>query len=353
MNRGLGIGLVGTGGFGAFCVRALEDLPGARIVAVMDVDRTRAEAIAPSGATAHDTLEALLDDRAVDIVHIATPPVFHAPIARQSAEHGKHVFVEKPLAIDLDAARIAIQAAERSGVQLSIDYVLRHHPIHRLALDVTHLGVLGGLQHFALENFASAENLPAAHWFWDPSQSGGIHVEHGVHFFDLLLAHAGRDPDAVIGTAQARSDGRIDRVGALLRFGDALVATLYHSFNRTRATEQTILRLDFEHGHATIAGWIPTRLEIEGTVAAGADLTLRALLGDALTSGNQSARRNEGRVPIAAIVERPDRKRDYMLAIRAGMSELVAAIREGRPLMVTPQDGLRSLDIALRASEAI
>jgi predicted dehydrogenase len=332
LSRRLGIGVVGAGRFAAFCVVAFEGLPDARVAAVMDADRSRAEAIAPPGAKTYAELEALLDDPVVDIVHVATPPYLHGRITEQAAERGKHVFVEKPLATSLEEARSAVAAAERGGVRVSIDYVLRHHPLHRLAIELTRTGVLGRLQHFALENFASSESLPPEHWFWDPTLSGGIHVEHGVHFFDLCLALSGREPDQVSGAMQVRPDGRADRVSALLRFGDAMAATFYHSFNRTAATERTTIRLGFEHGHATIEGWIPTRLEVEGTVEPERLERLRTLLGDGL------------------VVERPHRQDDYRLAIRAGMSNLVGAIVRNEPLEVTAEDGLRSLEIALRAS---
>ncbi len=353
MTGPLGVGVVGAGGFGAFCVGAFEELPDARVVAVMDTDLARAEAIAPHGAASYDDLETLLGDRAVDIVHIATPPHLHGAFARRSAERGKHVLVEKPLATTVDEARAAVEAAQRAAVQLSINYVLRHHPIHRLALQLTRSGAMGSLQYFALENFASSQRLPPDHWFWDPKLSGGIHVEHGVHFIDLLLAHAQTDPDAVVGTTQQRADGRVDRVGVVLRFGDALVASMYHSFNRDGASERTSLRLAFEHGHVTIEGWIPTRLDMEGSIAQEAEPTMRALLGDSLRTGDAQPAGRAARMSIAATVEYPERQHQYRLAVRAGMNDLVAAIRRGQDLTVTPQDGLRSLVVALQASNTI
>ena len=351
VSRDLGIGLVGAGRFGAFCVGAFQDLPGARVVAVMDADRGRAEAIAPLGAAAYEDFDRLLDDPAVDIVHIGTPPYLHGPMARQAAERGKHVFVEKPLATTLADAHAAVDAARLAGVQLSIDYVLRHHPIHRLAIAVTRSNAFGRLQHFALENFASAANLPPEHWFWDPAQSGGIHIEHGVHFFDLAIALAGREPDVVSGTAQARSDGRTDRVAALCRFGDAMAATFYHSFTRAEATEQTTIRLAFERGHATIDGWIPTVLRFEGTVEADSLPTLTMLVGEPLSAVDGGVAAGTRNVLVSATVERLDRQNEYRLAIRSGMKELVAAIRDGAPLTVTPEDGVRSLRMAIMATE--
>lgn len=341
MNRPLGIGIVGAGRFAEFCIGALEGLPEARVVAVMDSERSRAQAIVPPGAGTYADLDELLGDPDVDIVHVATPPYLHGRLTKQAAEAGKHAFVEKPLATSLEEARAAVAAAERAGVRVSIDYVLRHHPLHRLTIELTRSGALGALQHFALENFASSANLPPDHWFWDPALSGGIHVEHGVHFFDLCLALAGREPDHVSGSAQARPDGRVDRVSALLRFGEAMAATFYHSFDRTAPTERTTIRLAFEHGHATLEGWIPTRLAVEGTVKPERFEKLRTILKTAAAGSH-------GRV--SAVIERPDRQGDYRLAVRAGMSNLAAAILRNESLEVTGEDGLRSLEVALQAS---
>lgn len=98
LSQPLGIGVVGAGRFAAFCVAAFDGLPEARVVAVMDVDRTRAEAVAPAAAATYTDLAALLGDPSVDIVHVATPPYLHGRITERAADRGKHVFVEKPLA---------------------------------------------------------------------------------------------------------------------------------------------------------------------------------------------------------------------------------------------------------------
>jgi predicted dehydrogenase len=346
----LGIGLVGAGQFGAFCVEAFAGLTGARVAAVMDSDRAKAADVAPDGAAVYEDFESFLGDDAVDIVHIGTPPFLHGVMARRAAERGKHVFVEKPLATTVEDARAAVEAARDNGVLLSIDYVLRHHPLHRLAIDLSRTGVLGSLQLFSLENFASSENLPADHWFWDPDASGGIHVEHGVHFIDLCLALIDREPDSVTGLAQRRPDGRVDRVSALVGFGDRAAATFHHSFNRTADTERTTIRLAFERGRLTIDGWIPMRLEMEGRVTSDAVASLRDLFGDGLRTSEVGGM-DIDTIRVEAVATAPDRQGAYRTAVRSGMSDLMAAIGGVRPLQVTPEDGLRSLEIAIRASD--
>jgi predicted dehydrogenase len=137
-------------------------------------------------------------------------------------------------------------------VQITVDYVQRFHPLHRLAREIVRSGVLGPLRRFALENFATDEALLPGHWFWDPALSGGIHIEHGVHFIDLCNQLAGQ-ADTVSGLAQRRADGREDRVFASVRYGDEVIASFYHSFNQIRPLEHTTIRLDCTRGHIDLA----------------------------------------------------------------------------------------------------
>ena len=85
MTTPLGLGLIGAGGFGAFCLAAFGEMSEVAVVAVADVDEARAAQIARPGARVHADYKALLADPAVDIVHIATPPALHGRMAREAA----------------------------------------------------------------------------------------------------------------------------------------------------------------------------------------------------------------------------------------------------------------------------
>ena len=67
----------------------------------------------------------------------------------------------------------------------------RYNPVYDAVDRLIQSGTLGELLHGSFENYASDENLPPEHWFWDRSKSGGIFVEHGVHFFDLFAGWLG------------------------------------------------------------------------------------------------------------------------------------------------------------------
>jgi len=347
-KKAWGLGIVGLGRFAAFCLPAFSSLTEVKVVAVADTDRARAERLAPLGARIYQDYRDLLADPEVEVVVISTPPYLHAPIAVEAAQAGKHLFVEKPLALSPKEALEVIQAAEKANVKLTVNYVLRYHPLHRLAQRVVHSKVLGELLYVALVNLATDEGLPPEHWFWDLRKSGGIHIEHGVHFFDLVNQLVGRAPSHVEGGCQRRADGRIDRVWALIRYGDEVLATFYHSFGRPRIIERTTLKLGLSFGEIELVGWIPTKLSLFGTVGEDGIEKLRTVVGENLRVMGRTERK-----VVEAEVVAPDREGEYRRAVQASLLDLINAVREGRSPQVTPADALRSLEVALQARQTL
>jgi len=361
----LGLGLIGCGGFGRFCLDVYATMPELSIVAVADVVQAHAEdAARRAGARVCSGAEELLTAPDVDFLVISTPPHTHGPLTLAGARAGKHVFCEKPLALSLEEVDASIEAAARRHTRLSVNYVLRHNPLNRRLHALLGIGILGPLHNISLENLAADEPLSPGHWFWDQALSGGIWVEHGVHFFDLFAwfgRERARDAAAV---ARIRPGGLRDRVWAMVRYSGDLVAIYHHAFTRPSRFEQTTIRLSCTRGYAVLYGWIPTRLVVE------------ALLDD---EGLETIRRWAGVEP--QIVERyagPEREgwafgapysasaririelalpqgkqAVYRDSVRAGMSDFIAAIRDSRHKPeVTADDGRSSLAVALAATRA-
>lgn len=142
----LGAGFVG-GGFMARVHSRAARAAGARLIGLSSSTPEKAQAAAASlgVATSHSSLEALLEDDAVDVVHVCTPNSTHASVALATISAGKHVICEKPLATSIaDAERLA-DAAARAGVTATVPFVYRFHPMVREARERVANGSLGSL----------------------------------------------------------------------------------------------------------------------------------------------------------------------------------------------------------------
>jgi predicted dehydrogenase len=209
---GIGLGVVGAGGFATFLLGATATLPEVTVRSVADARPEAAHRLADAhGARVAESWTDVLTDTTVDVVVVATTPDSHASIARAALEAGKHVFVEKPLALDDAEARELVHTVERTGQVLVVDHVLRYNPLLR-ALSRLRGSLLGPVQRFCFENDASDQDLHPGHWFWDEARSGGIFVEHGVHFFDAAAMLIDGAATSVQATAARRADGPIDLV---------------------------------------------------------------------------------------------------------------------------------------------
>jgi len=124
----LRVGVVGVGVMGSNHARVLAGLPGVRLVGVADPDRPQARFVANAlGTTAVDDVDALLP-LGVDAVTIAAPTHLHRDIALTCIKRGIHVLVEKPIASNPDEGRSIVTAARRARVTLMVGHVERFNP---------------------------------------------------------------------------------------------------------------------------------------------------------------------------------------------------------------------------------
>ncbi|WP_406045793.1 Gfo/Idh/MocA family oxidoreductase [Micromonospora sp. NBC_00898] len=375
----LRIGVVGAGRFAAFVTGAVHDLPDIRFTAVADPDAQRATQLAATlRARPLTDWQKLIRSDDVDAVVIASPPVTHAQLALAALRAGRHVFCEKPLATEEAAAAAVGAAVTASGRVLVVDHVLRYNPILR-ALGRLRGHLLGPVRRLAFENDASDEHLDADHWFWDESVSGGIFVEHGVHFFDAANALIGAPPDAVQGMVGRRpGTDLVDLAVATTRHPGGALATFAHGFSHAHRCERQLMRIDFGVAEARISGWIPVSAVLElWTDDAGAALVdgLPARAGELLAvDGHRPGRR----AVVEAAVQRsagPEMARErgrerrlphrcritfdlggeaakqhvYAESVRAAMADLVRCVRTGELPAAGAAEGSAAVAVAAAA----
>ena len=262
-NQRIGLGVIGCGGFGLFALQQFMQIPGVELVGMAGTHRPASIAAAARfGVENTDDLEEFLTLDGLDLVYIATPPFLHQAQAAAALEAGKHVIVEKPLAMTIDQADGMIALARRRDRLIVANLMQRYNPLVSAVRRLIESRLLGDVLRGSFENLASDENLPASHWFWDRSKSGGIFVEHGVHFFDLFEGWLG---PGVVEAAQVGvrpGTGIEEHVHCTVRYGDVALVDFYHGFHQAGRMDRQELRLVFERGDVTLFDWVPTRARI-------------------------------------------------------------------------------------------
>ncbi len=265
MNSAIGIGVIGCGGFGQFALQHFAGVQGVRTVGIAGTyPEAAAAAVKRFGIPDFGDVEALVSRDDVDLVYIATPPFLHHPQAMAALHAGKHVICEKPLAATLEQADEMIAVARATGRCLVANLMQRYNPLCQRVRELIVCKALGEVLHGYFENYAADENLPANHWFWDRTQSGGIFIEHGVHFFDLFAGWLG-DGRVVSAQISARgATGMEDQTQCAVRYGPEAIVNFYHGFTQAGRMDRQEFRLVFERGDITLFEWVPVRMSMRG-----------------------------------------------------------------------------------------
>lgn len=206
--------------------------PRIHLVAAADPDEAaRARFAAEFSANSYATLEALCADAAVEAVYIATPHQLHAEHVRYAATHGKHVLVEKPMALTLADCQAMIDAVQRAGVQLIVGHSHSFdRPIARLR-EIIVSGAFGPLRMITALNFTDFLYRPRRPEELDTKAGGGVFFNQAPHQVDIVRLLAGGRVRSVRAGAGAWDKARPTEgaYGAFLTFADGLFASLTYS----------------------------------------------------------------------------------------------------------------------------
>jgi predicted dehydrogenase len=189
------VALLGGGFMGATHAAAWSALDGrARLSHVVSRSLEKAARLAePAGATAGTDPWAPLEDPEVDAVDICLPTPLHREATERALAAGKHVLLEKPIALTLADADAIVAAAEGSDRVVVVGHVLRHFPAYAELRRRVAAGELGPLRALTAQRLSAAPDW--AEWLTDPARSGGVAVDLMVHDFDqanLFLGPARR-----------------------------------------------------------------------------------------------------------------------------------------------------------------
>lgn len=182
--------IIGGGMIAGVHAAAIAQMPNARIAAVYDPVPSCAQAFATKyGCNAVNSLEALLADEEIEIVNICTPSGTHAEIAIAAAKAGKHVVVEKPLAITSESADAVVEAQKKYGVRICVISQLRFSESVQALKTAIQAGAFGKpvLNSLSMRYFRNEEYYRGSSWRgkW-ATDGGGALMNQGIHGLDLL-----------------------------------------------------------------------------------------------------------------------------------------------------------------------
>ena len=228
-----GFAIVGAGMISSLHADAMKNSRKARLVAVCDLQRPRAEKLvrefAPE-AKVYTELDAMLADPAVEVVDVVTPNALHTDAVLAAAKAGKHVLCEKPPAMSLADTDRMIEACRRANRRLGIFVQSRlREPIRqmKLALDQGRFGRL--LRADAVMKwYRSTEYYLTDAWRQDRRSGAGVTIQHAFHYIDLLQYLAG-PADWVQARMTNLGHPKIqieDTLDAIVRFQNGVIGTV-------------------------------------------------------------------------------------------------------------------------------
>jgi predicted dehydrogenase len=346
----IGFGILGPGLVGAVHATALSRIPDARLVAVAGATAGSARAAAlaaEQGARAHGDLRSLLADPAVDALIVCTPHPLHAEAAIAAAEAGRHVVVEKPMALRPDECDAMIAAADRAGVLLSVVSQRRWYPAVRRVKDAIDHGRIGrpALGTVEVLGWRGPEYYAMDAWRGTlAGEGGGVLVNQAVHQLDLACWFLGEAIDVDGWTANVNHPGIEveDTAVAIVRFGSGAVGSIVASNSQRPGLHARI------HVHGS-DGWSVGVETDRGSIFVAGVTPPSLATTDLWTIPGEEDRPERWTREDAAEVEGLDLATHFH---EVQLRDVVAAIRDGRPPAVTGDDGRRTVVLMAAIDEA-
>ncbi|OGP57459.1 MAG: inositol 2-dehydrogenase [Deltaproteobacteria bacterium RBG_13_52_11b] len=275
------VGVIGAGRIGRIHARNLKfQIPGAKLLAIADV-------IAESAQTVADELEIplceqnyhrLLGNDDIQAVVICSSTDTHAQIMMEAAEAGKHIFCEKPIALEMDKIDRALLAVDKAKVKLQVGFNRRFDPSFRRAKMLVESGKIGIPQ---LLRISSRDPQPPPLDYI--KVSGGLFLDMMIHDFDMARYLLGEEVTELMATGTCLIDSAIGKCGdvdtavVLLKFKGGALGTIDNSRQAVYGYDQRI-EVFGSKGSVAVENKTPTEVTIHSADAIRSDKPLHFFL---------------------------------------------------------------------------
>ena len=324
----LKVGLVGCGRIAELVhLNVLAQLPNVELIAFADSDpkrREQAKRRAPK-ATACASYQELMEAPELDAVVICLPPALHARAAIAAFDKGKHVYLEKPLATNLDDAMDVLAAWKKAKTVGMIGFNYRRNPLFQKLREHVESGTVGPLVGVRSIFTTAAKPMPG--WKRARHEGGGVLLDLASHHIDLLRFFFQQEIREIRAELESRSSDD-DSAMVYLKLADGLSVQSFFSFT---ATEEDRFEIFGQKGKLNVDRYRSSAVE---RIEAGQEFSPvhRARRGFARLSGSAHRIRRH-----FAIGHEP--------SYREALCAFVAAVKGGTEIKPDLEDGYRCLEI--------
>jgi myo-inositol 2-dehydrogenase/D-chiro-inositol 1-dehydrogenase len=318
----LNVGLLGAGRIAGVHATAISTNPGSRLAAVSDINQAAAEKIAAQYGAEARSIDAILNDPAINAVLIATSTDTHSDLIERATAAGKAVLCEKPVDLSLARAQACQKVAAATGKPVMIGFNRRFDPNFSALKAAADRGEIGKTELLSITSFDPAPP-PIAYI----KVSGGLFRDMMIHDFDMANFIMGAAPVSVsaVGTSivdpEIGAAGDVDTAVVTLAYADGRIAVIKNSRRAVYGYDQRLELLGSE-------GLLQAQNMLENTLV------------KSTTSGVTGAK------PTYFFLER------YMPAYAAEWAAFVTAVNTGSALPVTLDDGVAALAMAEAATQS-
>lgn len=335
VNDKVRIGLIGTGRIGFIHAESLSfRLPEADLLCVSDINLNAAKNCAKEFKVddVYEDYRKILERGDIDAVVICSSTDTHARIIKGAAENGKHIFCEKPIALDLSQIDEALQAVNNAGVKLQIGFNRRFDPNFKKIKELVSSGKIGKPH---LIRITSRDPVPPPYEYI--KTSGGIFLDMTIHDFDMARYLLGDEVIEIFATGDVLVDtkigdfGDIDTAMISLKFRNGAIGSIDNSRKAVYGYDQRVEILGSE-GCATAFNKTPDQVAISDNQGIHTEKPLYFFLERYRESYIQEMRefidavKNDKTPPVGGI----DGRISVLIAIEAKKS-----LEENRPVKIS------------------
>jgi len=322
----INIGIIGVGRIGRLHVRNLKyQIPGSKVLAVADICEKSAREVASQLEIpiAEKDYRVLLENNDIGAVVICSSTDTHAQIISEAAQAGKHIFCEKPIALDIDKIDQAVTAVKKAGVKLQVGFNRRFDPSFKKAKDLVAKGTIG-TPHLVRITSRDPEPPPISYI----KVSGGIFLDMMIHDFDMARYLLDQEVVELMAVGSCLVDPAIGEAGDI----DTAIVTLKYEGGAWGT---------IDNSRKAVYGY-DQRIEIfgsEGCVMVGNPTPTEVTINNAKDTINDK--------PLYFFIER------YQEAYLAEMKEFIKCIQEDTKPLVGGFDGKISVQMGYAAKESL